>query len=88
MVSLSPIPVDFQENDEEFEDICVMNRIIDSVTEEVSKASQCWIDDSGEIRIGHKPNFHVKSPLITDEVEICLMEASRILPTDKKIHDD
>ncbi|CAG8440981.1 7658_t:CDS:2 [Ambispora leptoticha] len=37
MVSLSPIPADFQENDEEFEDICVMYRIIDSVTEEVSE---------------------------------------------------
>ncbi|CAG8677523.1 2178_t:CDS:2, partial [Ambispora gerdemannii] len=88
MISLPPIPADFQENDEEFEDICVMHRIIDSVTEEVSEASQCRMDDSGEIRIGHKPDFRVKSPLIAGEVEICLMEASRVLPTYKKIRDD
>ncbi len=31
MVSLPPIPADFHGNDEEFEDICVMHRIIDSV---------------------------------------------------------
>ncbi|CAG8438911.1 9107_t:CDS:2, partial [Cetraspora pellucida] len=31
MVSLPPIPADFQGNDEEFEDIYVMHRIIDSV---------------------------------------------------------
>ena len=31
MVSLPPIPADFQGNDEEFEDICVMHRIIDSM---------------------------------------------------------
>ena len=46
------------------------------------------MDDSGEIRIGHKPDFHVKSPLIASEVEMCLMEASCILLTDKKICDD
>ncbi|CAG8474647.1 8688_t:CDS:2 [Ambispora leptoticha] len=46
------------------------------------------MDNSGEIRIGHKPDFHVKSSLITDEVEICFMEISRILLTDKKICDD
>ncbi|CAG8699488.1 6080_t:CDS:10, partial [Acaulospora morrowiae] len=121
---------DFQGNDEEFEDICVMHRIIDSIrhiwcyfndenkadegtyivrivsnfldslfcyensklkiiwAEEVSEASQRRMDDSGEIRIGHKPDFRVKSPLIAGEVEICLMEASRVLPTDKKIRDD
>ncbi|CAG8730180.1 1760_t:CDS:2, partial [Dentiscutata erythropus] len=47
----------------------------------VSEASQHWMDNSGEIRIGHNPNFHVKSPLIAGEVEICLMEASHVLPT-------
>ncbi|CAG8473616.1 12106_t:CDS:2 [Ambispora leptoticha] len=31
IVSFSPIPANFQGNDEEFEDICVMHRIIDSV---------------------------------------------------------
>ncbi|CAG8438898.1 9106_t:CDS:2 [Cetraspora pellucida] len=46
------------------------------------------MDDSGEIRIGHKPDFCVKSPLIAGEVEICLMEASCVLSTDKKICDD
>ena len=56
--------------------------------EEVSEASQRRMDDSGEIRVGHKPDFRVKSPLIAGEVEICLMEASRVLPTDKKIRDD
>ncbi|CAG8772041.1 15735_t:CDS:2, partial [Dentiscutata erythropus] len=67
MVSLPPIPADFQRNDEEFEDICVMHRIIDSVTEEVSEASQHRMDNSGEIRVGHKPYFRVKSPLIAGE---------------------
>ncbi len=56
--------------------------------EEVSEASQRWMYDSGEIRVGHKPDFRMKSPLIAGEVEICFMEASRVLPTDKKIHDD
>ncbi|CAG8650710.1 27583_t:CDS:10 [Dentiscutata erythropus] len=121
MVSLPPISMDFQGNDEEFEDIYVMYRIIDSIrhiwchfkdenkaeytegmyiirivssflgplfcyenaklkiiwAEEVSEASQRRMDDSGETRIGHKPDFRIKSPLIVDEVEICLMEASR-----------
>ncbi|CAG8589023.1 13778_t:CDS:1, partial [Racocetra fulgida] len=31
MVSLPPISMDFQGNDEEFEDICVMYRMIDSI---------------------------------------------------------
>ncbi|CAG8486387.1 13138_t:CDS:10 [Ambispora leptoticha] len=88
IVSLPPISADFQGNNKEFEDICVMHRIIDSMTKEVSETSQHWMDDSGEIRIGHKSNFHVKSLLIAGEVKIGLMEASRILPTDKKIHDD
>ncbi|CAG8651019.1 11186_t:CDS:2, partial [Scutellospora calospora] len=43
---------------------------------------------SGETRIGHKPDFRIKLPLMVDEVEICLMEASRVLPTDKKIRGD
>ena len=31
MISLSPIQVDFQGNDEEFEDLCVMHKILDSM---------------------------------------------------------
>ncbi|RIB00669.1 hypothetical protein C2G38_2256564 [Gigaspora rosea] len=125
MVSLPPISMNFQGNDEEFEDICVIRhiwchfkdenkaeytegtyivRIVSSFldplfcyenaklkiiwAEEVSEASQRRMDDSGETRIGHKPDFRIKSPLIVDEVEICLMEASRVLPTDKKIRED
>lgn len=36
MVSLPPISIDFQGNDEEFEDICVMYKIINSITYLVS----------------------------------------------------
>ncbi|CAG8456574.1 11823_t:CDS:2, partial [Ambispora leptoticha] len=88
IVSLLPIPVDFQENNEKFEDICVMHRIIDSVAEEVSEVSQRQMDDSEEIRIGYKSNFHVKSLLIAGKVEIYLMEVSHVLLTDKKICDN
>ena len=56
--------------------------------EEVSEASQRRMDDSGKIRVGHKPDFWIKSFLSVEEVEICLMEVSRIFPTDKKIRDD
>ncbi|CAG8701078.1 44595_t:CDS:2, partial [Gigaspora margarita] len=56
---------------------------------EVSEASQHWMDDFGKTRIGHKPDFQIKSPLIVDEVEICLMEASQKLTRGKagKIKD-
>ncbi|CAG8445450.1 10318_t:CDS:2, partial [Ambispora leptoticha] len=47
--------------------------------EEVSEASKRRMDDSGEARLGKKPDFRVKYPLVADEVEICLMEASRDL---------
>ncbi|CAG8728348.1 11125_t:CDS:10 [Dentiscutata erythropus] len=119
IVSLPPIPADFQGNDEEFEAICcyfndenkaeytegtyivrIVSNFLDPLfcyentklkiiwAEEVSEASQRRMVDSGEIRVGHKPDFRVKSPLIAGKVEICLMEASRVLPTNKKIRDD
>ncbi|CAG8547754.1 41977_t:CDS:2 [Gigaspora margarita] len=91
MVSLPPISIDFQGNDEEFEDICVIRHIwchfkdenkaeytegtyIVRIAEEVLEAPQRRMEDSGETRIGHKPDFQIKSPLIVDEAEICLHE--------------
>ncbi|CAG8561907.1 8544_t:CDS:2 [Ambispora leptoticha] len=71
IVLLSPIPANFQGNNEEFEDICVIYRIIDSVTKEVSEIFQHWMDDSEEIRIGYKSNFHVKSSLIARGIIAC-----------------
>ncbi|CAH1765273.1 3773_t:CDS:2 [Entrophospora sp. SA101] len=88
MVSLPPIPMDFEGDNEEFEDICIMHKIVDSMAEEVSEASQRWMDDSGELRVSHKPDFWVKSSINAGDVEVCLMEALRVLPTDKKICDD
>jgi len=58
--------------------------VIYNRVEEVSDAFQHQMNDSGETRVGHKPDFRVKSPLIVDKVEICLMETSHVLPTDKK----
>ncbi|CAG8516187.1 9453_t:CDS:2 [Ambispora leptoticha] len=51
-------------------------KVLDNVAKEVSETSQRWMNNSGEIRIGHKSNFHVKSLLIAGKVEICLIEVS------------
>ncbi|CAG8547059.1 537_t:CDS:2, partial [Diversispora eburnea] len=83
MVPLPHVSADFRGSDEEFENICIMHKIIDSMTEEVSEASQRRMDNSGEIRVGRKPDFQVKSTLVAEEVEICLMELIKIM---KDVH--
>ncbi|CAG8817917.1 11247_t:CDS:2, partial [Gigaspora rosea] len=56
--------------------------------EVVSEASLHRMDDSGEVRIGCKTDFRVKYPLVIDGIELCLIEVSRVLPTDRKIPDE